>query len=76
MSQWGHANRALLVAAIENLACVPSDATLTSADVILNILARQRDPEPAATILTPDALRLRHTPVADCARYDSLRRAS
>jgi len=47
-----------------------------SADVILNILARQRDPEPAATILTPDALRLRHTPVADCARYDSLRRAS
>jgi transposase len=47
-----------------------------SADVVLNILARQRDPEPAATILTPDALRLRHTPVADCARYDSLRRAS
>ena len=33
-----------------------------SADVILNILARQRDPGPAATILTPEALRLRHTP--------------
>jgi len=47
-----------------------------SADVILNILARQRDPAPAATILTPDALRLRHTPIADCARYDSLRKAS
>ena len=47
-----------------------------SADVILNILARQRDPEPAATILTPDALRLRHAPIADCARYDSLRKAS
>jgi transposase len=47
-----------------------------SADVILNILARQRDPGPAATILTPDALRLRHTPIADCARYDSLRKAS
>jgi hypothetical protein len=30
-----------------------------SADVILNILARQRDPGPAATILTPDALRMR-----------------
>jgi hypothetical protein len=44
-----------------------------SADVILNILARQRDPEPAATILTPDALRLHHAPVADCARYDQLR---
>ena len=46
-----------------------------SADVILNILARQRDPGPAATILTPDALRLQHAPTADCARYDSLRRA-
>jgi DNA-binding HxlR family transcriptional regulator len=30
MSQWGHANRALLVAAIENLAHVPSDAALTT----------------------------------------------
>ena len=47
-----------------------------SADVILNILARQREPGPAATILTPEALRLRHVPIADCARYDSLRRAS
>ena len=34
-----------------------------SADVIINILARHRDPGPTATILTPDALRLRHTPV-------------
>jgi hypothetical protein len=46
-----------------------------SADVILNILARQRDPGPAVTILTPAALRLRHAPIADCARYDRLRRA-
>ena len=46
-----------------------------SADVVLNILARRRDPGPAATILTPDALRLRHAPIADCARYDRLRRA-
>src|SRR5215211_6456676 len=46
-----------------------------SADVILNILARQRDPGPA-TILTPDALRLRHAPIADCARYDSLLKAT
>ena len=45
-----------------------------SADVVLNILARQRDPGPSATILTPAALTLRHTPVADCARYDNLRR--
>ena len=46
-----------------------------SADVVLNILARHRDPGPTATILTPDALRLRHAPIADCARYDRLRRA-
>jgi len=44
-----------------------------SSDVIINILARQRDPGPAASILTPDALRLRHAPVANCARYDRLR---
>ncbi len=33
--------------------------------------------QPAAplTILTPDALRLTHAPAADCARYDTLRRA-
>jgi transposase len=45
-----------------------------SADVVLNILARQRDPGPPATVLTPAALTLRHAPVADCARYDNLRR--
>src|SRR6188508_216366 len=45
-----------------------------SADVVLNILARQRDPGPPITILTPAALTLRHEPVADCARYDYLRR--
>jgi transposase len=47
-----------------------------SADVIINILARGRDPAPAVAILTPDALRLRHAPTADCTRYDSLRRIS
>ena len=46
-----------------------------SADVILNILARRRALDPPATIMTPEALRLRHEPAADCARYDSLRRA-
>ena len=46
-----------------------------SADVVLNILARQRDPGPSAPIQTPASLRLRHAPVADCARYDTLRSA-
>jgi hypothetical protein len=45
-----------------------------SAGVILNILARRREPAAPVTIMTPDALRLRHEPAADCARYDSLRR--
>jgi hypothetical protein len=45
------------------------------ADVVINILARHREPAPPATIMTPDARRLRHAPVADCTRYDSLRRA-
>ena len=45
-----------------------------SADVVLNILARKRQPDTATPILTPAALHLHHAPVADCARYDSLRR--
>ena len=43
-----------------------------SADVIINILARHREPQPPITISTPEALRLRHAPAADCTRYDSL----
>ena len=47
-----------------------------SSSMILNILARKKDPGPGVTIITPEALHLRHAPVADCARYDSLRRGS
>ena len=50
-------------------------AGVCSADVVLNILARQREPAPPADIPTPESLQLRHTPVADCQRYDSLREA-
>ena len=45
-----------------------------SADVILNNLARQRDPGLPASIGTPTALALRHPLLADCGRYDTLRR--
>ncbi len=45
-----------------------------SRDVILNILTRQRQPEPPRNIMTPDALRLLAPPTADCSRYDALRR--
>jgi transposase len=50
------------------------DEGVHSASVILNILARRREPAAPITIMTPDALRLRHEPKADCARYDTLRR--
>jgi hypothetical protein len=52
------------------------DQGVFSSAVIINILARKRDPQPAAILSIPDALRLTHEPLADCARYDSLRRAS
>jgi hypothetical protein len=62
------------LAAVE-AACAEALASgVHSADVVLNILARRRDPGPAATILAPEALRLRQAPLADCARYDRLRR--
>ena len=47
-----------------------------SADIVLNILARQRNPDPPITIMTPAALTLHHAPIADCARYDNLRRTN
>ena len=59
--------------AVEAACAEVLDQGVHSADVILNILARRRDPGPPLTILTPDALKLRHVPLADCARYDQLR---
>jgi transposase len=57
-------------------ACVAAlEHGVHSADIVLNLLARRRDPAPTVPIVTPDGLCLRHAPVADCARYDSLRRA-
>ena len=64
------------LAAVEAACAEALAGGVHSADVVLNILSRHRDPGPAATILTPDALCLRHLPLADCARYDTLRRAS
>ena len=55
-------------------ACLEAiEAGVHSADVVLDILARRREPARVITIDTPDALRLQHEPVADCARYDTLR---
>lgn len=44
------------------------DNGVHSAPVVINILARRRDPAPPPFLLTPAALRLTHEPVADCAR--------
>jgi transposase len=64
------------LAAVEAACAQAVSESVHSADVIINILARRRDPGPTATILTPNALRLQHAPIADCARYDQLRSIS
>ena len=66
----------ILGAALEDgleAACAEALAEGTcSADVVLNILARRRQPAPPAPIPTPVDLRLRLEPKADCARYEGL----
>jgi transposase len=63
------------LAAVEAACAAALADGVHSADVVLNILSRRREPDPVPTILTPEALQLRHVPAADCARYDQLRRA-
>ena len=64
-----------LTALLEQTAAATPDEVVTHAfsrDVVLNLLARQRDPAPAANLplIGP---KLTIEPVADCARYDKLR---
>ena len=72
---------------VDTLSAVPTDGLtaveaacaealregMHSADAVLNILGRQREPNPTVGITTPEALRIQCEPAADCARYDSLR---
>lgn len=62
------------LAAVEAACAEALAAGLFSRDVVLNVLARQREVASPVTVLTPEALRLRHQPAADCARYDRLLR--
>jgi hypothetical protein len=62
------------LAAVEAACAAALADGVHSADVVLNILSRRREPDPVPTILTPQGLPLRHLPIADCARYDQLRR--
>ena len=48
-------------------------AGTASDDVILNILARRREPPRPLAIVTPESLALRDPPQANCSRYDILR---
>lgn len=50
------------------------DAGIANSDVVLAILARRTEPPARPGITTPDALKLTDPPIADCARYDTLRR--
>src|SRR3974390_1809023 len=51
-------------------------AGIASGEVILTVLARRRQPAMPPSIITPDALRLKIEPVADCGRYDSIRKVA
>ena len=52
------------------------EAGIASGDVILTVLARRRQPAAPPSITTPDALRLKCEPMADCGRYDSIRKVA
>src|SRR5712672_2441207 len=62
------------LAAVESACAEALEAGLASGDVILTVLARRRQPTPPPSIITPDALRLKIEPTADCGRYDSIRK--
>ena len=49
------------------------DAGAASDEVILNILSRRREPPPARPLDVVVDLKLKHPPLADCARYDTAR---
>jgi transposase len=61
------------LAAVEAACAEALAASLASADVILNALARRQQPPASAPIATPERLALKMPPIADCGRYDALR---
>jgi transposase len=62
--------------AVETACAEALAAGLANGDVILSILARRHQPPEVPSVITPDALRLKIEPVADCGRYDSIRRVA
>ncbi len=59
--------------AVETACTEALSAKLCGRDIVLNILARQRDAASPRPVATPAALTLAIEPAADCARYDRLR---
>ncbi len=64
------------LAAVEAACAEALEAGIASGDVILTVLARRRQPPMPPSITTPAALRLVVEPVADCGRYDSVRKVA
>ena len=62
--------------AVEAACAETLEAGIASGDVILTVLARRQQPVAPPSITTPDALRLNIEPVADCGRYDSIRKVA
>ena len=62
------------LAAVDAACAEALAAGIASGDVILTVLARRRQPAAPLSITTPDALRLKIEPLADCGRYDSIRK--
>jgi transposase len=64
------------LSAVEEACAEALAAGLASGDVILTVLARRHQPPTPPSIITPDGLRLKIEPVADCGRYDSIRKVA
>ena len=62
--------------AVETACAEALEAGIASGDVILTVLARRRQPAAPPSITTPDALRLKIEPAANCGRYDSIRKVA
>ncbi len=62
--------------AVEAACAEALEAGIHNGDVILAILARQLQPPQPPSIITPDALALKAPPLADCGRYDSIRKVA
>ena len=61
------------VAAVAQASAEAPEAEISKGDVVLAILARKRQSPTPPSITTPEALKVRTEPTADCARYDDLR---